>query len=97
MFGAQVATQGEPTRLSVWHAPAVNQDPVAGPASAKTAERSPLTQERALTLTATPAVSEVKAGRAVPMKFSIGGDYGLSVTQTGSPTSVRVEFCPTRR
>jgi hypothetical protein len=29
MFGAQVATQGEPTRLSVWHAPAVNQDPVA--------------------------------------------------------------------
>jgi hypothetical protein len=42
---------------------------------------------------AAPAISEVKAGRAVPMKFSLGGDFGLSVIQTGFPTSVRVE-CP---
>lgn len=35
----------------------------------------------------------VKAGRAVPMKFTLGGDYGLNILKSGSPTSVRVE-CP---
>jgi hypothetical protein len=28
------------------------------------------------------------------MKFSLGGDYGLGIIPTGSPTSVRCE-CPT--
>jgi PKD repeat protein len=29
LYGAQVAPQGEPTRLSVWHVPAINQKPTA--------------------------------------------------------------------
>ena len=28
-----------------------------------------------------------KAGSAVPMKFSLGGDYGLSILAAGSPSS----------
>jgi hypothetical protein len=31
-------------------------------------------------------VNKVKAGRAIPVKFSLGGDHGLAVLQTGSPT-----------
>ncbi|MBT2555486.1 PxKF domain-containing protein [Arthrobacter sp. ISL-5] len=161
LFGAQVAPQGEPTRLSVWHTPAVNQDPVARfslnqdgrtvtvdagastdsdgnvidylwefgdgtTATGTTATHTYTTADTYLTtlairdnaggeafasaeqavtissydftgffqpVAAAPAISEVKAGRAMPMKFSFGGDYGLSIIQAGSPTSVRVE-CP---
>lgn len=161
LFGAQVASQGEPTRLSVWHVPAVNQDPVARfslsqdgrtvtvdagastdadgnvidylwefgdgtTATGSTASHTYTTSGRYLTtlairdnaggeafaaaeqavlissydfagffqpVAAAPAISEVKAGRAVPMKFSLRGDFGLSVIQTGFPTSVRVQ-CP---
>ena len=42
---------------------------------------------------AAPAISEVKAGRAIPMKFGLGGDFGLGILPAGSPTSLRVE-CP---
>jgi PKD repeat protein/lysophospholipase L1-like esterase len=38
-----------------------------------------------------PALNAMKAGRAVPLKFSLGGDYGLDVLATGSPSSQRVE------
>lgn len=161
LFGAQVAPQGEPTRLSIWHAPPVNQDPVARfslsqdgrvvtvdagastdsdgniieylwefgdgtTATGSTASHTYTTAGKYLTtlairdnaggeaftsaahsvtisrydfagffapVAAAPGISEVKAGRALPMKFSLGGDYGLGVIGAGSPTSVRVE-CP---
>lgn len=161
LFGAQVAPQGEPTRLSVWHVPAVNQRPTAnftlshdgrtvtvdagsstdadgtvveylwefGDGTTATGSSATHTYAKAgryLTtlairdnadgedfdaadhvvtvseynfagfyqpVAAAPAISEVKAGRAVPMKFSLGGDYGLDVVAAGSPTSFRVE-CP---
>ena len=32
-----------------------------------------------------PAVNEVKAGKGVRVKFSLGGDFGLSVFETGYP------------
>jgi hypothetical protein len=34
-----------------------------------------------------PARNRMKAGRAVTLKFSIGGNYGYNIVQTGSPTS----------
>ena len=37
-----------------------------------------------------PAVNAMQAGRAVPMKFSIGGDHGLGILPAGSPTSAKV-------
>lgn len=37
-----------------------------------------------------PAVNVMVAGRSVPMKFSLGGDFGLNILQEGSPTSVPV-------
>jgi hypothetical protein len=37
-----------------------------------------------------PAVNVITAGRSVPMKFSLGGDFGLNILQAGSPTSVPV-------
>ena len=37
-----------------------------------------------------PAVNVMTAGRSVPMKFSLGGDFGLNILQAGSPTSVPV-------
>lgn len=37
-----------------------------------------------------PAVNAVRAGSAVPMKFSLGGYRGLQVLSPGSPTSVAV-------
>jgi hypothetical protein len=37
-----------------------------------------------------PALNLMTAGRAVPMKFSLGGDFGLNILQAGSPTSVPV-------
>lgn len=38
-----------------------------------------------------PAASVVKAGRAVPLKFDLGGDKGLEILAVGSPTSVAVD------
>ena len=32
-------------------------------------------------------VNKVKAGRAIPVKFSLAGDHGLAVLQAGSPTT----------
>ena len=37
-----------------------------------------------------PAVNSVKAGRAIPVKFSLGGDQGLAIMAAGSPASQRV-------
>ncbi len=34
-----------------------------------------------------PAVNKVKAGSAVPVKFSLGGDFGLGIIATGYPQS----------
>jgi Mg-chelatase subunit ChlD len=39
---------------------------------------------------AAPALNLMNAGRAVPMQFSLGGDFGLDVLAAGSPTSVPV-------
>jgi hypothetical protein len=33
-----------------------------------------------------PTVNQVKAGQAVPVKFSLGGDFGLDVLEQGSPS-----------
>jgi hypothetical protein len=35
-------------------------------------------------------VNNVKAGAAVPVKFSLGGDYGLNILSLGSPSTVPV-------
>jgi hypothetical protein len=37
-----------------------------------------------------PTVNEVNAGRTLPMKFSLGGAYGLGILAPGSPTVTRV-------
>ncbi|WP_426990360.1 PxKF domain-containing protein [Pseudarthrobacter sp. Y6] len=37
-----------------------------------------------------PALNVMTAGRSVPMKFSLGGDFGLNILTAGSPTSVPV-------
>ena len=42
---------------------------------------------------AAPAISEVKAGRAIPMKFRLGGDDGLNIHDPGAPPSAQDE-CP---
>ncbi len=34
-----------------------------------------------------PAVNSMKAGAAIPVRFSLGGDFGLDVLAAGSPTS----------
>ena len=161
LFGAQVAPQGESTRLSVWHVPTLNKNPTAkfmlsqdgrtvtvdadsstdadgtvvdylwefGDGTTASGSRATHTYAEAgryLTtlairdnaggeafqaadhvvevsaydfvgflkpLAPAPAISEVKAGRAIPMKFGLGGDYGLNIMAVGSPTSVQVE-CP---
>ena len=38
----------------------------------------------------TPAVNVVKAGAAVPVKFSLGGDQGLDIFAVGWPKSSQV-------
>lgn len=38
-----------------------------------------------------PTVNVVKAGSAVPVKFSLSGDQGLDIMQAGSPTSRQVD------
>ncbi|TFD65163.1 PKD domain-containing protein [Cryobacterium ruanii] len=40
---------------------------------------------------AAPVVNAMKAGHAVPMKFRLGGNFGLGIVSAGSPTSVRVD------
>ncbi|TFD23831.1 PxKF domain-containing protein [Cryobacterium lyxosi] len=40
---------------------------------------------------AAPVVNAMTAGRAVPMKFRLGGNFGLGIVSAGSPTSVRVD------
>ena len=37
-----------------------------------------------------PTVNTVAAGRAIPVKFGLGSDFGLSILAVGSPTTVRV-------
>jgi uncharacterized repeat protein (TIGR01451 family) len=37
-----------------------------------------------------PAVNEMKAGQAAPVKFSLGGDQGLNIFAAGSPNSVQI-------
>jgi hypothetical protein len=37
-----------------------------------------------------PTLNTVKAGRAVPVKFSLGGDFGLDILATGYPKSVKI-------
>ena len=41
-----------------------------------------------------PTLNVVKAGSAIPLKFSLGGDQGLGVLAAGSPTS-KVSSCDT--
>ena len=36
---------------------------------------------------AAPVVNKAKAGSSVPVKFSLGADYGLDVLAEGSPSS----------
>jgi len=38
-----------------------------------------------------PTVNTVRAGRAVPIKFRLGGDRGLDVLAAGSPSSRKVD------
>jgi hypothetical protein len=40
---------------------------------------------------AEPILNAVKAGSAVPLKFSLGGNYGLNVIDTGGPASQPLE------
>ena len=42
-----------------------------------------------------PTVNAVQAGRAVPVKFSLGGDHGLDIFDEGHPRSQRID-CDTR-
>jgi VCBS repeat-containing protein len=37
-----------------------------------------------------PTLNSIKAGSAVPAKFSLGGDYGLNILTTGYPKSVGI-------
>lgn len=37
-----------------------------------------------------PTFNEMKAGQAAPVKFSLGGDQGLNIFATGSPSSVQI-------
>jgi hypothetical protein len=39
-------------------------------------------------LAAAPTVNVLAAGRAVPLKFSLGGDHGLDIFQPGYPAQV---------
>ena len=37
-----------------------------------------------------PTVNEIKAGQAAPVKFSLGGNQGLNIFASGSPSSVQI-------
>jgi uncharacterized membrane protein len=41
-----------------------------------------------------PAVNEVKTGKGVPVRFSLGGDFGLNVFETGYPQTRDVACDP---
>jgi len=38
-----------------------------------------------------PVVNKATAGQSIPVKFSLGGDRGLEILATGSPSSVQVD------
>jgi hypothetical protein len=38
-----------------------------------------------------PIINQMKAGQAVPLKFSLGGDQGLGIFATGFPQSQRIQ------
>ena len=42
-----------------------------------------------------PAVNTMQAGRAVPLKFGLGGDYCLGILASDSPSSIQVS-CDTQ-
>jgi len=42
-----------------------------------------------------PILNTVTAGQAIPVKFSLGGDFGLGILAAGSPSSVKVECSDT--
>jgi CSLREA domain-containing protein len=42
-----------------------------------------------------PDINEVKAGRAIPVKFSLGGDQGLDIFESGYPTSQQIDCAST--
>jgi uncharacterized repeat protein (TIGR01451 family) len=37
-----------------------------------------------------PTLNEMKAGQAAPVKFSLGGNQGLNIFATGSPSSIQI-------
>jgi hypothetical protein len=37
-----------------------------------------------------PVLNQVKAGQGIPVKFSLGGDYGLTILAVGSPSSQQI-------
>ena len=41
-----------------------------------------------------PTLNRVKAGKVVPVRFSLGGNRGLAILATGSPVSERVACDP---
>jgi YVTN family beta-propeller protein len=41
-------------------------------------------------ITNPPTVDEANAGRTIPIKFSLGGAYGLNILAAGSPTATQV-------
>jgi len=38
-----------------------------------------------------PIINQMKAGQAVPLKFSLGGNQGLAIFATGFPQSRRIQ------
>jgi Domain of unknown function DUF11/Peptidase family C25 len=42
-----------------------------------------------------PVLNTVSAGQAIPVKFSLGGDFGLGILAAGSPSSTKVECSDT--
>jgi YVTN family beta-propeller protein len=38
-----------------------------------------------------PTLNQVHAGQAIPMKFSLGGDFGLNIITSGFPTATQVD------
>ena len=42
-----------------------------------------------------PAVNRVNAGRAIPVKFSLGGNHGLNIFALGYPSSGQLASCGT--
>ena len=44
-----------------------------------------------------PTLNIAKAGSTIPVKFSLGGDYGLSILAVGSPKLVKITCSTTRR